>query len=203
MKSARTSARRRSPSPTSSPTGERWYAFEPFPANVERLTRNAEQSLTRNIEVLPLALGERNTTVQFAAPRADNSGLGYVVDARAPNVADVAPTQLVEVACRKLDDLRNQLRPPRLIVIDAEGHEASILRGAEQLLTRDRPVIVLEALEHLLARAGTDPLALGRLLTGFGYRLVEIRRFTLAPIDVEAGAVPEQSDWLGGPHRGR
>lgn len=41
-----------------------------------------------------------------------------------------------------------------LIKIDVEGHEMSVLEGARQVLKRDRPAVLLEA----LAGAPLDPL---------------------------------------------
>jgi FkbM family methyltransferase len=172
------------------------YAFEPFPANVELLRRNAAQTRAGNVEVLALALGDHPTTVRFAVPDSGNSGSGYVL-----NAGTGTPAQTIEVACTTLDELSPQLRPPRLLVIDAEGHEPAILRGAERLLARDRPVIVLEALEGLLARAGSSPDILAAQLVALDYELLEIQRYTLSAIGGAGGAVPRDSDWLALPRR--
>jgi hypothetical protein len=46
-----------------------------------------------------------------------------------------------------VDDLQISA-PIRLIKIDAEGHELSVLKGMPRLLTRDRPTLIVEGDNH-------------------------------------------------------
>jgi FkbM family methyltransferase len=133
------------------------YAFEPFPPNLELLRLNARQTNHRNISVLPLALSDREAQIRFAVPVQGNSGSGYVLGSTDNQGNSDKDTGTVEVPCTTLDAMSEQLRRPRLIVIDAEGHEGAILRGAEQLISEARPVIVLEVIEQLLAPFSAVP----------------------------------------------
>lgn len=76
------------------------------------------------------------------------------------------PVEATDVACRPLDALVAEHGGGRrvgLVKIDVEGHELSVLKGAEEVLRRDRPVILFEVLD---ARQGR---ACGEFLEGLGY----------------------------------
>ena len=173
------------------------YAFEPFPPNLERLRVNAKDVKYGNVIVSPLALSDFKGSVQFAPPSQDNSGSGHLLRDGGEDVRSAPSGSPLEVSCATLDSLLPQLvRPPRLVVVDAEGHEAAILRGAEEMLASHQPVIVLEVLGELLAHAGTTPEEVAGHLRRFDYDLFEITRFGVAPIDVEGGRIPDASDWV-------
>jgi FkbM family methyltransferase len=59
---------------------------------------------------------------------------------------------------------------PRLLKIDVEGFELSVLRGAAGVLRRLRPAILLSAHPQFHARLGTSPEALHAYLREAGYR---------------------------------
>jgi hypothetical protein len=52
----------------------------------------------------------------------------------------------LEAEVRRLDGLA--IGPIGLIKIDVEGHEAAVLRGAQGIIARDRPVFIIEAEER-------------------------------------------------------
>lgn len=77
------------------------------------------------------------------------------------------PVNEVDITCRPLDSMiseHGQGRRVSLLKIDVEGHELSVLRGAQLTLQRDRPVVLFEVLNaeegracgDLLKRAGYD-----------------------------------------------
>jgi FkbM family methyltransferase len=170
------------------------HAFEPYPPNVAILRENVARTRARNVVVYPIAVSDRSERVRFAAPAATNSGVGYVVDE-----ATSGDDEIVEVESARLDDLASELGQIRLLSIDAEGHEGAILRGAANLIARDRPVIVLEALEELLARAGHSCAGLARDLREQGYSIFRIARLGLVPLDAGSGALPTDADWAAIP----
>ena len=55
-------------------------------------------------------------------------------------------TLVVQVACHRLDTLMDQgvIPKTRLMKVDVEGVELDVLRGAEQLISRDRPAVPFE-----------------------------------------------------------
>lgn len=60
---------------------------------------------------------------------------------------------------------------PRLLKIDVEGHEHSVLEGARDFLSRLRPVVLLSAHPQFYGRLGFDPGAWRALLAAAGYRM--------------------------------
>ncbi|HWE32965.1 MAG TPA: FkbM family methyltransferase [Solirubrobacteraceae bacterium] len=172
------------------------YAFEPYPPNIDALQHNVASTIYRNVTVFPVALSDHSGVESFVAPPSRNSGYGHLG-------SDHGETQTpspdnVSVRCDTLDAFLPEMRPPQLVVIDAEGHESLILKGAEQTL-RGRPVLVLEVLETLLARTGSSPREVATYLAGFGYELFEIQRFRLAAFSADDELVPGASDWLAVP----
>lgn len=174
------------------------YAFEPFLPNLELLRLNAGRTFHQNVVVMPFALSDHHAKLGFAVPAHGNSGSGYVLGPDGGGRERQPATNVVELQCTTLDAMRAQMRRPALIVVDAEGHEGAILRGAQELLAQDRPVIVLEVLEHLLSRAGTSPAQIAHQLRSFDYELFEIGRYAITEIGVGCSP-PKSSDWLALP----
>jgi FkbM family methyltransferase len=173
------------------------HAFEPFPPNLAHLRSNAAQARHGNINIFPLALGDHDEVIRFASPPGHNSGRGHVLSSQLNQVQSWPATEVVEVQCKTLDSIGSELGEPRLMLVDAEGQEAAILRGAQHLLAAGSVVIVIEVLDRLLARAGSSPAELARYLWGFDYRLFEIARFRIMPI--EGATIPSGNDWLAVP----
>ena len=56
-----------------------------------------------------------------------------------------------------------------MIKVDTEGAETSILRGAQALIRKFRPVIVLETMDSPLRNMGSSFAELEAVLRNFGY----------------------------------
>lgn len=66
-----------------------------------------------------------------------------------PALASLEPVSVPHTVSRvdviRLDSLADDLRNCRFIKVDIEGHEQAFLRGAMQVITRDRPLIQIES----------------------------------------------------------
>jgi FkbM family methyltransferase len=114
------------------PSG-RVHAFEPGPVTCARLERTIELNALRNVQVHPCAVGgERAEGVLHDVGRS----------AQATLRPRRTPGSTVEV--RTVADLWDELGPPDLIKIDAEGAEVPIIEGAAGLLDRAPVSIVVE-----------------------------------------------------------
>jgi FkbM family methyltransferase len=171
------------------PSG-RVYAFEPFDENAELLERSvAENRFGERVVFTRAAVGAASgsVTLTFAAETLNSGGAYLLRDGAAPLTGNIAR----QVPLIALDQLTLP-RPVRFIKMDVEGAEPQVLRGAERLLSNDRPVILSELHPIQLRRAsGTtadDFLAQVRRL---GYRAQDLSGHAIdrAPADAIVSAV--------------
>lgn len=131
----------------------RLVLFEPLPDLAAGLQREFRRQI--NTEVRQIALSNVSGSALFventSAPEA--SGLREVHE---KNGAHTSPGRLIEVTVDRLDD---QLDTPldgdpvtagavSFIKIDVEGAELDVLRGAERVIRRDRPIISIDFGQH-------------------------------------------------------
>lgn len=128
-------------------------AFEPHPDSFAAL---AENVAGKNVMLYQCALGDGPS----AGGTAWLSAIGLAAHiATAPTVGDV------EVTVTSLDSIL--FKPIDFVKIDVEGFETFVLRGGEQTIRRDRPVIVIEQKHE--ARYGLEVNAAVRLLKKWGW----------------------------------
>jgi FkbM family methyltransferase len=99
-------------------------ACEPDPQNRERLAVNLARNGFAQVRIVPTAVGERRERLRF------RSG--------ADAISQLSETGDLEVEVAPLDELCSGM-VPRLVKVDVEGHEISVLRGAQRLLRADTP----------------------------------------------------------------
>jgi FkbM family methyltransferase len=172
------------------------HAFEPFPANVDHLQRIAAEVRYHNVNVVPLALSDRQGQLRFAPPWIHNSGMGHVVDQPPADSATSEARESISVRCATLDSLSAEVGGARLLAIDAEGHELAILRGAREYLRAYKPVIILEVLEDLLAFSAATPEQVADELHSLEYELFEIGRLGTRTIGGAGSEIPRRADWV-------
>jgi FkbM family methyltransferase len=113
-------------------------AIEASPAIQPYLARNIERNNIRNVKRFRCAAHDADHgSIDFYEAPATKFGMGAV----APQF-NVTPTV---VPCRTLDSIviEERIKRVRLIKIDVEGAEASVLRGAMSLLRSDAPPIIV------------------------------------------------------------
>ncbi len=157
------------------PSGE-VHAFEPATVNVDRLRRNLALNGLSNVSVNDCAVSDTSGTLELCRdpmhPQLDSH---YSVRAlgggRGDLIERVQSTSLDEYWLRHC---RGKLRPVDMIIIDVEGAELQVIKGAMSLLGASPRVVImaectenLEEIERLLRTIGFsfhvwDPKA-GRL----------------------------------------
>lgn len=70
-----------------------------------------------------------------------------------------------------------------LIKMDVDGHECQVLRGARELLRRDKPILLLEMMPYGLEEAGTSLDEILAILSGHGYSLFQLDGRSALPAD--------------------
>jgi FkbM family methyltransferase len=146
------------------PSG-RVIAFEPSPANVERLRERF--AALPYVEVRHAAVSDRagSLTFHLDADNAKRHSL-YASIVSVPGSSIVVPSV-------RLDDL-DEHRRVDFIKIDAQGAEGRILAGARTLIERDHPVLLFELWPSGMLAAGTPPAGVLALLDALGYRCVRL-----------------------------
>ena len=138
--------------------------FEPDPHNFERCSQNMLLNNFKNGVAFPLGLGNENRPMNIEIRSMSNRGGNRIAPAGS------GATRMVEVV--RLDDFSLARELPRvdLIKIDVEGYELNVLRGAEDLLKKHRPILFLELDDNNLLDQGDSALALIRFLGEVGYK---------------------------------
>lgn len=139
----------------------RVYAFEPAKETYDFLVRNLQANSTSNFSAEQAAAFHETGSVTFMFSSAYPPG-SFVGDNAEPGA------EARTVPAVALDDYvaSKALRRVDLIMIDAEGAELSVLRGATQTLASHRPALLIEINPALLQRFGhsshTDLIAVLR-----------------------------------------
>jgi FkbM family methyltransferase len=146
------------------------FAFEADPGVYSRLARNLEQfpraSAFRN------AVWERDACVTFErSATSSESGWGKLTA-----VQNLGAGEQVQVQAISLDSWSRTagLQACRMLKLDVEGSEPAVLRGAQAILHRFRPVLLLELNDTVLRYAGSSPAQLGAELFQRGYQIYQL-----------------------------
>lgn len=138
----------------------RVIAFEPHPRSFAQLLRHLALNGCRNVTAIQNCVGDDFRFCWF--------------DTCGPSVAaHISANGDLAVEMVSLDSLLQlgQIPAPTFMKIDVEGAELLLLRGAEGLITRHRPVILIASHSEDLDEACC------RFLSGRGYRLEAVTEF--------------------------
>jgi FkbM family methyltransferase len=158
-------------------------AIEPHPALGGILRRNLEANAIRNASVLPFAVGARRAEGRIT-PSAGRLNIGatrvvalydaeQAAEQNPAETPDTVPVRPLDEALLALDPAARE-QPVTLVKIDVEGMELDVLHGASELLSRQRPQLVIELMSE---QARTSVRS---FLTQFGYQDAG-RRFCWTP----------------------
>ncbi len=113
------------------------HAFEPIPSTFKDLSDSVAQAgLRERIQCHNVALSDVDGETEFQLPL-------HSASAQSDPGALIAPgARRVRVRTGRLDSLK--LEKPDFMKIDAEWHEAAVLRGAEATVRAAKPFIMLE-----------------------------------------------------------
>lgn len=146
------------------PSG-RVMAFEPNPHSISVLERNLSiNRQTENTEIHGIALGEEDCEMTLSVT-GSNQGAATLLR------PDAAPEQEVEVPVRNFSrwSTQNGALSAKVVKLDVEGFELSVLKGMTQYLEREDPVLLIEVTPRGRIAETLEALRLLRQL-GFGLR---------------------------------
>ena len=158
------------------------YAFEPQQRLASYLRRIIRDQHWTNVTLEPVAVSSAPGSMDLLVPAAE----GHSSPGASLSPASVTGShhrQAVSVVT--LDQYFERGQRIACIKCDCEGHELEVFQGAEQILRRDRPVLLFECeARHVSGRVPADVFA---YLQSLGYRgsffspagVQSIERFTL------------------------
>lgn len=136
---------------------EQVHAFEPNPAMYEYLRK----AVPGNVKTYQMALSDYSGSASFKVPRSGaktHNTRGSLQDVSGETGAHIFETKVVDLDSLCLENIG-------FIKLDVEGNEYAAIRGAEQLIKKNRPVILVE----LTGVAGNLPQLVVDLLEEWGY----------------------------------
>lgn len=120
------------------------WAFEPNPESYEAATITCQLNQISNVRLQHLALGDhRGTTMLQVKEGFEHLGGGSRIVTKC---ASLRSSDLAEVPLARLVDVVPSDRHVSLLHLDVEGSEEQVLAGAQQLIERDMPILVMERL---------------------------------------------------------
>ena len=125
----------------------RVHSFEPVPDNLKVLRKIVDKFNLSNVKIYPYALGNKNEKVKMVMPEFNKvffHGLSHVEEVNTKNSG-----HLYDVEMRRLDSFE-EIKNVKInaIKIDIEEYEYNVLKGAEELIQKNRPVIYCELWEN-------------------------------------------------------
>lgn len=155
------------------------YGFEPFPETYNRCVENIKRSNVKNATVFNKGCGESEGSFKMSVVTETNSGQNRIVENSLVN-----NHHTVEVLVTTLDNQLKDVENIDLIKIDVEGFELHVLKGAERIISKNKPFIFIEINDPLLRSNETSPWEVLNLLkNNYGYILKSASDDTLITED--------------------
>jgi len=142
-------------------------AFEPFPFTFNKLETNIGLNSFNSIKIFNVALGNEKKTIEMEMSCLTNSG-GYKISPKNSSFKD----QLVQVDQEKLDDYYSLEDLINFIKIDVEGYEMEVLKGAEQIIKKHKPVLVIELNDKSLINQNSTAKQVVQFIKNLGYEVI-------------------------------
>jgi FkbM family methyltransferase len=168
------------------------FGFEPHPQMADYLREIVAELPLSNVQVVEAGLSDHTGVAKLHVP-------GLHLGTATLEYGDDPSLATTEVAIYDLDSFCAKVavpRPIRVVKCDVERHELAMFRGAQHVLTEDRPVLLFETGDHVLNPELCGPVF--DLLRQFGYHGYYFRDWTLTPVPpVDRAALTLDPDALG------
>ena len=169
----------------------RVYSFEPVPFTFGVLSAVAQRGAMANVTLVNKGCSDREATMEMTVPlqRSGSSDdlQAHLAQRRPQGSEEVGES--VEVSCEMttLDTALAGVEGVSLLKLDIEGAELLALRGAADLIARERPAIVCEVDAEFLEGFGQQPRDVVDFLGRWGY---EPHRYDVASRQLERVGEP-------------
>ncbi|MCR4263591.1 MAG: FkbM family methyltransferase [Candidatus Roizmanbacteria bacterium] len=155
------------------------HAFEPVPDIYKNFRRSIQVNHINNITPNQLCVGEKDGTMTFyIATNTDTSGIRKTEHQKEIKKTFKCTMTRLDTYCRK-----KKISKIDLIKIDVEGNELSILTSSRKLLSKYKPVLIVEFSTKTSKNFGYAPGDLYDFFTKLGYRLYYYENNSLKRFD--------------------
>jgi len=124
------------------------FAFEPIPYNFRNLEKIARKFALHNLRAYKLALGNKNGTLEMVLPIEHSVRFHGLAHVKHDTIEEKNDGEVFQCPVIRLDDFFSDLGLEELditgIKIDVENFEYFVLKGAENLLKKYKPIIYCE-----------------------------------------------------------
>jgi len=153
------------------------YAIEPSPDNVVCLKNNIRLNNNSNIEIYPLAVGDKKGNVKMNI--SSHSNLNSLIAQKNKKII-----KTIDVNVTTLDVFLKNKKYPNFIRMDVEGYEYNIIKGMGKILKAKKPLkLFIELHPHIMKPEQTKYILKTLMKYGFEARKV-IRSVTVSEIKV-------------------
>lgn len=135
-------------------------SFEPVPKTVKRLKENISINKLTQVQIHPIALGEKDSTLQFTQ---EHDATNHVLNFNRDNNVNS-----IEVSSKRLDRVISD-RNYAMAKIDVEGWELPLLKGAENLLSSNNPPVLMLEINGSFTKYGYKASDIINYLNSLGY----------------------------------
>jgi len=145
--------------------GGKIYTFEPDPLNYSNLTKNLSLNSFKNIFASNIGLGAEYKQVKLFVNTESNRGGNRINELADSNfeIVKIVPLDRF-VADNSIDKID-------LIKIDVEGYELKVLKGANEILRKHRPLLFIEFDNYNLTQQNDSAKELIAYLKEFNYKI--------------------------------
>lgn len=155
------------------------HAFEPMPVNKQVLKRIIAKFNLSKVQLYEVALGAETGTVEMVLPVNGTTIMQGLSHVKHDSITEWNEGQVVQVPLEKLDSIIGNV-PVQGIKIDVENYEYFALKGGEQLLANQRPIIYAELWDNDNRKQCFE------LLKQYNYQVFVVEKQTLVPFNPTA-----------------
>ena len=171
------------------------FAFEPADFAYKKLLKNIDLNPGLKPRITPVKRFASEKTMAaphlfaIASWRTDClNSKGHPVHGGVQRNTSLASSVTLDDFCRE-----NEIKKVTLIKIDTEGHELSVIKGARQILTQYKPVIIFEVGKYMLDEQKIKFVEFYDILNDCGYRLFALQNGSKITRENYSDIIPKRS----------
>lgn len=167
------------------------YCFEPVKKSYDKLVINIARNKKED-QIFPYRYAISENEGEFYMTNNLSTG-NHIISEKS-----IIPSQIEKIPATTLDSFinENHIENVHFIKCDVEGHELSVMSGADMLIRKFKPIIYLEIQKEWAIRYGYKPVDLINKMKDFGYRVYVIEHSSIEEVTDIEKAITENENFL-------